>query len=467
MSKSAKRVIKNSFFQTLGAFAITGLNLILMLGYARLLGPESFGILITAQAKVYLCALFVDLGLSHGLISVLTLAEGKRSDLVRQGFRARDIILRVLLVRLLGALTGTSVIASLSMWQHGYGSSEFWLDLAFTPALFAIAIQQTAVAVANFRQRQGFAVSSNVAAIFFTAALALALAIRGAPIATLLFAQSWAGFITGAILFGAFYLDSLRRKKMGTRRVEKVWAGPWIREAWSAIWADAWPYAITYSVFVLWSRLDQLATSKILGVAAAGQYALAVRLVAIPIFIASAISLALFPDVQRLGRDNPGRVAMILGALLKAVYRYGIIAVIALILLMTVVVHPLVPKFDSALKILPYFAPGIWAFWMQGFIVNSLCGIRQFRRTVTVHLISLGLYLPSLWFLPKFFGLHGIVWSFNVFCLSMFMFGYLATKRSGLLHRNFSLFDSFTVEEKGLWERAGFRFFGKNPKVNS
>lgn len=464
MSKSAKRVLKNSFFQTLGAFAITGLNLLLMLGYARLLGPESFGILISAQAKVLLCALFVDLGLSQGLISVLTLAEGKKSDLIRQGFRARDIILRVLLVRLSGALIGTSVIVWSAWIKYGNASTEFWLEIAFTPSLFALAIQQTAVAVANFRGRQGYAVFANISGIFLTVALSLYLAFRGYSISYLLLSQSWGGFLTGFIIF-LFLFVGKKQKIYTTRRQEKTWMGPWVKEAWKAILKDAWPYAITFAVFVFWSRLDQLAALKILGAEAAGQYALAVRLVVIPIFVASSISLALFPDVQRLGRDNPARVAMILGALLKAVYRFGVIAVVLIIGMMILVVHPLVPKYDSALKILPYFAPGIWSFWMQGFIINSLQGVRQFRRVVSLHLISLSLYLPALYFLPRFLGLQGIVWSFNLFCLSMFILGYLAAKRSDLLPKTFSLFDKFTSEEITLWEKAEFRLLGRKIKV--
>ena len=110
MSKSVKRVLKNSFFQTIGSFGITGLNFVLILGYGRILGPEGLGSLATSQAQVILWTMLVDLGLSHSLIGALTSAESGRSELSRQGFRSRDLLFRVLFLRILGAVLGTVVV---------------------------------------------------------------------------------------------------------------------------------------------------------------------------------------------------------------------------------------------------------------------------------------------------------------------------------------------------------------------
>lgn len=455
MSKSVKRVLKNSLFQTIGAFGMTGLNFLLMLGYARLLGPEEFGSLVTSQAQVLVWALLVDLGLSNALIGALTAAEGGKEG--RQGFRARDLILRVLGFRFVGGLVGSLGVLGLA---HFYAEpGRFWQDVAFLPFLFALALQQTALAYATFHHYQGFSVLANLFGTAVSVALALTLAWKGSGIPWLLFAQSWGGTITGVIIFGYFFLLLRQRRKSGaTRRWEKQKKGPWGKEAWRALARDAWPYAITYGTFVLWQRLDQIAASRLLGYEQGGQYALAVRLVAIPLLIASSVSYAVFPDLQRVGRDAPERMAAILGALLKAIYRYGIFASALILIVLSLVMGPLFPKFEPALKILPYFVPGVWAYWAQAFIVNALWGRRCYGTAVRVHLYSLAVFLPCLWILPRFLGLYGVVWSFNIFCLSMFYFGYRAVRAEAILARGFSLFAAYSVAEATLWSQIGVKW---------
>lgn len=303
---------------------------------------------------------------------------------------------------------------------------------------------------------------ANLVGVALTVALALALAVQGAAIPWLLLAQSWGGLFTGFVIFGFFLLGQRWKRKSGaTRRLEKTKHGPWGGEAWRALARDAGPYAVTYAVFVLYSRLDQIATSRLLGFEQGGQYALAVRLVAIPILVSTSVSYAVFPDLQRLGRDAPERLAVILGALLKAIYRYGIVAAAVMLLVIGFVMAPLFPKFGPALKILPWFVPGVWGYWAQTFIVNALFGRRRYRAAVKAHLYSLSIYLPLLFLLPRWVGLQGVVWSFNAFCLSMFWFGYRAVRVEGILPEGFRLFGALHAEESKLWSQVGVRFLGK------
>jgi O-antigen/teichoic acid export membrane protein len=270
--------------------------------------------------------------------------------------------------------------------------------------------------------------------------------------------------LSAFVIFGFFFLQAVDRRRSGqTRRVERSkTAGGWGGEAWRALDQDAWPYAVSYGAFVLWQRLDQIAASRLLGFEQGGQYALAVRLVAIPILIATSISFALFPDLQRVGRDAPDKVQVILGAVSKVIWRYGIIGAALILLALGYLLVPLVPKFQPALKLLPYFVPGVWAFWMQSFLMNSLFGIRRYRLAVFVHLKSLAVYLPSVYWLTVKFDLHGVVWAFNIFCLSMCFFGFRAAISAGVLPADYSIYGSFTEEERALWPKAGWlaRFLG-------
>lgn len=467
MSKSVKRVVKNSFFQTAGAFTNSVLNFLLTVGYARFLGPEAYGSLVTSQAQVLVWTMLVDLGLTNSLISALTSAEGGRGDSSRQTFRARDLLFRVLFLRLLGATVGTLLSFGIAWYRFREGGPAFWQEVAFTPHLFALAMMQTGIAYSAYMHKQGLSVLATLGGVVLTVALTLSLAWHGVRISWLLLAQSWGGFFSASVVFGYFFWMHLRRRKSGaTRRLKRMHlkpsGGPWGAEAWAALARDAWPYALAFAVFVLWQRLDQLATSHLLGLEEGGQYALAVRLISVPILVATSISLAIFPDLQRVGRDAPHRVRLILSAVSKTIYRFGILVAFVMVAGISVVIVPLVPKFKPAVALLPHFLPGIWAFWMQSFVTNSLFGLRAYRETAWVHIYSLLVYLVFVFSLPLIFGLPGVVWAFNIFCFCMCWFGFRAGRRVGLLEPSFALYSRYTAEERALLERSGL-FFLRRP----
>jgi|GEM_PF-6517822 len=470
MSKSVKRVVKNSFFQTAGSFTNSIINFVLTLSYARILGPEVYGSLATSQAQVLVWTLLVDLGLSNSLIGALTSAEGGRGELSRQGFRARDLLFRVLFLRLSGALIGTIFTFAIAWVRAGALSDQFWRDVAFTPHLFALALGQTGIAYAIYNHKQGLSVLATLGGVVLTTVLAITLAWKGAPVEWLLLSQSWAGLFSSAIVFGTFaYLWRVRRKAGATRRLQE-WKkkrrvptlrrqgpkGSWGGEAWSALGRDAWPYAVAFAVFVLWQRLDQIAASYILGLEQGGQYALAVRLVSVPLLVATSISLAIFPDLQRVGRDAPHKMRLVLGALTKVVYRYGIVVAILLVCGIAVVIVPLVPKFRPAVWLLPHFVPGIWAFWMQSFVVNSLFGVRAYKKVALVHVYSLLIYVCFVFTLPMVFGLPGVTWAFNIFCFSMCWLSIRAARQVGLYGKGYLIYSAFSQEESQLLGRTGF-----------
>lgn len=469
MSKSVKRVVKNSFFQTTGAFTNSVLNFLLTLGYARFLGPEVYGGLVTSQAQVLVWALLVELGLSHSLIGALTSAEGGRTILTRQGFRARDLLFRVLCLRLTGAAIGTAFTFCIAWARVGDNPALFWQEVAFTPHLFAMALGQTAVAYANYNHKQGLSVLATLGGVALTAALTLWLAWRGTAVPWLLLAQSWAGMFSAAVVFGYFAYELRRRVLSGaSRRLQPVQIkrtqrlmqrlrprpGPWGAEAWKALARDAWPYAVASAAFVLWQRLDQIAASHILGLEAGGQYALAVRIVSVPLLLASAISVAIFPELQRAGRDAPHKVALVLGTLSKVVYRYGILVAIFLLVLIAAAVIPLVPKFGPAVWLLPHFVPGIWAFWMQSLVINSLFGVRAYKKVAMVHLYAVFVYGLVVFAMPFFFGLPGVAWAFNIFCFSLCWFGIRAARSVGLYGSAYHLYAPFSEIESRLLARA-------------
>jgi hypothetical protein len=144
-------------------------------------------------------------------------------------------------------------------------------------------------------------------------------------------------------------------------------------------------------------------------------------------------------------------VREVLGLVSKILWRYGIVVAAAMLVAIALIMVPLQPRFKPAFKLLPFFVPGVWAFWMQSFLMNALFGLRLYRPVVILHLISIALYVVSLYFLTVKFGVLGVVSSFNIFCLSMSFLGFRAARRAGLLEKGYSLFGPFSGQERALW----------------
>jgi len=453
-------MLKNSLMQTLGAFGTTILNFLLTLSYAGILGPEKFGSLVTSQAHVLIWSLLVDLGLSQAMISALASAK-KRSDNDRQEFRARDLIFRVLGIRLSGAVIGGIAVLFFSYRRAMHGDSfdtnHFVQDIAFMPQLFALAFQQTAIAYGNFCGRQRLSVTANFSGNFVTALLAMCLAFMGRSIPVLLLAQSWGGFLVAIIILSSFLIS---KPAASNARVKKQKEGPWKRLAWSAIQRDAWPYALIFATTVLWSRMDQITASNLLGEEIAGNYALAVRLVAIPTLMISAISLAIFPDMQRMGHDDPKKIHIYIGLASKLVFRYGVIAFALILFCIGLLFGPIVPKFKSAIHLLPWFIPGVWAYCLHNFFISALYGLRKYKKAVFAHLYAVSIYSLSLYFLPQWIGIQGIIWSYNIFTLVLAYSSWQYLKPN--FPSSFQLVGSLIPEESILLGSILKRVFNKD-----
>ncbi len=428
MSKKVGAAIQNSILLSLGAFAATGLNFLLVFVYARLLGPTGLGSLNTSLMQVGVWALLVDLGLSNGLISSLTDGRGHLSP--------RALLRRVLIVRMLGATLATALVVGFSLLQvrEGADAPQFLQDLAFLPFLYALALQQTAVAYASYLGQQKLVVSSVFWAGLLTVGLCVLLAFLHQPIPWLLFVQSLSGFVAAALIF-------LRLPRPSADGVAP---------SWHLLFAASWSHAVVFAVSTLWSRLDQIAASRLLGLETGGNYALAVRLVSIPILGAAAVTIATFPDMQRVGRDDPGKVGLYLGASAKWLLRYGLFLAIAGLWLVGAILGPLLPKFAEAVKILPWFAPGVWAYWLHSLQSNALFGLKKDREVVVAHVVAIVVYLLTLVPLTWLFSIYGVVWSFNLFSLVLGAGTFFYLKKSGALAPGFSLLGAYSPEEREI-----------------
>jgi O-antigen/teichoic acid export membrane protein len=438
MSAAIGKAIRNSAWQSLSGLSITGLNFLQMLVIARALGPALFGSFVTSQAQVLFWMLLVDLGLTSGLIAALTEFEagGARSS--------RPLVAAALLVRFAGAALGSLIVFFLA----GKGDAAlYWQSTAYLPYLFAWAFQQTAVSLATYRGRQGLAIAAATACSFASACLSIFLVLRGNSLSLVLFAQSLWGFLA------AFWIMlGLRGPRLPDSSSQGVCA---------LLWKNSWPYALVFAALTAWGRLDQIVTANLLGLEAGGQYGLAARLVAIPVLLAASVAFSIFPDLQRLGRDAPEKIPVYTGAVLKLMFRWGLPLSFFFLGVVAFAILPLLPKFRAGLSLLPWFALGVWAYWMHSFAINAFWGSRRYREIVLAHLYALAAYMFAIVPLVKALGNRGAALAYDLFGLVLLAAAVFYMRRLGVLARNFRFFAPLDPSEAFVLEKVKEKIQGR------
>lgn len=440
MSRVISRAMLNSAVLTGNAILNAVLNFLTILVLTWLLATEEFGAYVSAQAKVAVWLLLVDLGLYNGLISTLTFERSRGG-----GTSLRALVVRVLFLRLVGATVGFFVIFRLASHEAAGNTALLWQNLAFTPFLFGYGIHQTFTAYLAFKDEQVWGVYGHLVGTVLSTSAAIYLALHGAGVATVLFAQSLAPFVSAAWICLKLPNFGPSVRKRGDK------------DAWRKLFFGSWPFAILFAATTLWQRLDQIVAAELFGLAKAAEYGLTARLVGIPILMTAGVSVALFPDFQRTGVDAPEKLRFYVGAILKWLTRYGLVLSFVVIGGVALVMAALFPKYRSALGLLPWFAPGIWAFWLFNFANGGLLGLRSHREAVFAHVAGLTVYLLALFTLPKAFGLVGVALAYDVFCFTLFIGTYVCfqrTKGQPLL----GIFGAFNAEERRLfsqiWQKA-------------
>lgn len=418
MPSPVRTALSNSTLMTLNALLTASLNFFALFAYSRFLSPEQFGHMLSSQAKVLVWLFLADLGLYNGLIAALTWKRTHASETLN----GWNLVRKILLVREAGALLGFALILGLSFLEshQAENAKEIMLtNLAFTPYLFAFALQQSITAYAHYLNRIPLAISTSLLAAIVTVSSSVWLAYTGASPAAILFMQSLGGIL--AVLFMLPFLHTFSK-------------GKYLSFEWSFIFQHSWPYALVSACIMVWQRLDQIVAEKYFGYIGGGEYALAARLVAIPLLFMSAIFAALFTDFQRIGKDAPEKLLLYTSTFLKIFFRFGIFLSAAILFVVSLIMMVFFPKYLLAKTLVAYFIPGIWFYWMYHFTHGYLFGKKEYKSASFAHIAALVCYAIALLLLPKFLGVKGIVWSFDLFCFCLFLFNWIALQRKSPIY---------------------------------
>ncbi|OAG27032.1 flippase [Thermodesulfatator autotrophicus] len=242
---------------------------------ARYLGPERFGLLSYAQAFVGLFSAIATLGLDGIVVRELVKDESKRDVLLGTSF----------VLKLLGAFLVFLVLAV---------AVRFTKNDAFTNLLiFIIAsgliFQSFNVIDLYFQSKvlSKFAVLANTISFLTSSLIKVVLLIIKAPLIAFAVVAVCDTFIA-AIGYMFFY------SKYGSGAFTK-WKFNF--EVAKSLLKDSWPLVFSGIVIMIYMRIDQVMIKNMLGDWSVGQYAAAVRLTEVFLFIPVIITKSLMPSV--------------------------------------------------------------------------------------------------------------------------------------------------------------------------
>jgi PST family polysaccharide transporter len=357
---------------------------------ARHLAPAGFGVLNFSNALVTLMIPLAQLGLDTILVR----------DLVRQPGRTGALLGTSFVLRALAGAIFAGLIVSISHYSKVVGAAQ----PALGPMSLIIVIQAGEVADCWFRSRvqSRTVVVIRGSVIVVGAGVKLLLVAAGAG----LVAFAWVYTVEAAAIVGGFVIAS----RWGRDRTPR-----WEFDGATALKLvrEGSGFAVAGFLGGLALRVDQIAVAGMLGDSASGLYYGALRLMEIPIFIATTTAASLFPTLA-IAEDDPAmheRLEMV----------FGLMSAIAwLTAIGSSIVGPwLIPMLlgEAYRAAWPVLMIQGWAslFYFSGLIRANYLALRSAPGTLTlVAALTLGTQILLNYALVPRFGISGAAMAFLV-----------------------------------------------------
>ena len=332
---------------------------------ARHLAPEGFGLLNFSLAVIALATPLAQLGLDSILVR----------ELVRSPSRTGALLGTSFVLRLLAGLALACALFTACRVSHKLGSA--WPALG--PMSLIVVAQAGEVADCWFRSRvqSRIVVVIRGSVIIGGAGVKLLLVALGAGIG----AFAWVYSIE-ATVFAVGLMVCCRVSR------ERTSAWEFNREIARSLLREGWGFALAGFLGALAIRMDQIAVAGMLGDGAAGLYYGALRLMELPILVATATATSLFPALANAD-DDPA-----MHARLETVF--GMISLVSWVTAIgaTLTGPWLIPALlgEAYRGAWPVFAIHGWAslFFFSGFVRANYLAL---RKAPGVQALSAGLAL--------------------------------------------------------------------------
>jgi polysaccharide transporter, PST family len=254
-----------------------GVGLVVGVWLARYLGPGSYGLFSFAGAFVGLFGALATLGLPAVVVR----------DLVREPDRARETLGTAFVLHLLGSLVACVAIVLLI----GALRPDDPLAKAAV-AIMSLTLLAKAGDIARYwfeaQVLSKYVVWAENGVYLAMAAVKVGLILAGAPLLVFIWAALVEVLVAAAVLLVVYVRKTggLRGHAVRTARMRRL-----LR--------DSWPLAMSTLAIAVYMRIDQIMLGQLVGDAAVGVYAAAVRVSEIWYFVPLAIVSSVFPSIIR------------------------------------------------------------------------------------------------------------------------------------------------------------------------
>jgi O-antigen/teichoic acid export membrane protein len=278
----ASQPIHNTFWLVAERALRMGVTALVLGLVARHLEPEGFGQLNFA---IMLCGLFAGLA-NLGLDGLIV------SEVVGRSAEAGALLGTALRLRLgAGVLAATGLTLTVFLAPGLRGSAP----LVAAASLMLVAQAAEVVDLWFQRHLQSWRTAqARFIAMLLGACVRLAMVAMDAPVVWFAAAQAFDAIFFGTALWLAY-----------RRSTEKAPAWRWDRAVAGHLIRRGTPLAVSSVVVMGCLRLDQFLVKAWLGTAAAGVYFAATRLVDIPLLVAGALGVSLFPGLATARAQDP------------------------------------------------------------------------------------------------------------------------------------------------------------------
>lgn len=245
--------------------------------FARLLGPQNFGVYSFVIAYLALFTTISDLGLNRLIMR----------DVARNPHQLGLYFWNILSLRLALAAAALAVLVG-SLILTGIGGSTVVLAAIAGLTLFPSAVATTLDGLAVARQQMNLIAISQALLALLTAVFGGAALLTGGSLGNLFVALALASVLHASSLLFYWWKHHLLGQPVAQPRF------------WREAFLRAWPYALLSFLGVVYFRIDTVMLNFMKGPEVTGQYAAAYRILDASIFVPAALTTAVFPVFAQL-----------------------------------------------------------------------------------------------------------------------------------------------------------------------
>ena len=357
-----EKILKNTFFLVAGRTLTRGLQFLLFIYAARMLGAESFGRFSAVYNLVGICMVFMDLGIASYLVQQASRHPEQTGELLGGVLKLNSVLI----------LLGWLVIFLAGSWFKKLDQSLFLLVIM---AVFSAleTLVHNFFSVFQAAERMDFLARTIVIGNTIMVGIGF-LFVTWIPSDLTLGLVFLFGVILRLILSMAWTLKKF---------TVPVWSSS-IRYLWNLL-KNGLPFALVSIFVTIYYYIDTLVLTVYASEAVVGYYNAAFRLMEGPLFLVGALTASLFPAISKLFAKDPGALKVLTTQAMNTATVIGLVSVIPVIFLSDFLVfHLFGSEYAPSARVLPILILSLLVIMPNTILGNTIRAMDQQRVSAWV-----------------------------------------------------------------------------------